>query len=113
MKTLEKLSDVSKGFKDEALVLIGFKKNTKINKCLINHSKNFTFSDINECTKHSGMCHGGRCKNTPGSFKCECPAGFMNSSDGFSCMGKYTIPEYTAKVTQEYGMFVLPGYSHI
>lgn len=59
------------------------------------------------------MCHGGSCKNTPGSFKCECPAGFIRSSDGFSCMGKYEIPEYTAKVTQEYGIFLWPGYSLI
>ncbi|XP_059151338.1 fibrillin-1-like isoform X1 [Physella acuta] len=41
--------------------------------------------DINECTMFPGMCVNGRCKNTPGSFECECYPGFAKDSFGTNC----------------------------
>ena len=43
--------------------------------------------DINEC-EFSGICPNGICKNTIGSYICNCPQGYALSSDGTSCEGK-------------------------
>jgi hypothetical protein len=32
-------------------------------------------SDINECQLDPGLCKGGTCVNTEGSFTCRCPEG--------------------------------------
>lgn len=44
-------------------------------------------TDINECVSVSGICRGGTCVNTVGSFQCECPFGHELSFDGRSCKG--------------------------
>lgn len=33
-------------------------------------------TDINECLMNPCL-HGGRCINSPGSFSCQCPEGWM------------------------------------
>lgn len=41
--------------------------------------------DIDECAETRGLCRGGRCINTPGSFRCECGPGMELSPDRLSC----------------------------
>ena len=31
--------------------------------------------DFNECEMLEGLCSGGKCVNTDGSYRCECPKG--------------------------------------
>ncbi|MGH0168605.1 UNVERIFIED_CONTAM: hypothetical protein FKN15_054833, partial [Acipenser sinensis] len=45
--------------------------------------------DIDECSTISGVCDGGECTNTAGSYVCTCPRGYITSSDGTRCMGKW------------------------
>lgn len=48
----------------------------------------FYFLDVDECGAISGVCDGGECTNTAGSYVCTCPRGFMTSPDGSRCIGK-------------------------
>lgn len=47
----------------------------------------FFYIDINECERTPGLCRGGTCRNTPGSFYCQCPPGHELSPDKLSCKG--------------------------
>nr|VZI40060.1 unnamed protein product [Spirometra erinaceieuropaei] len=40
--------------------------------------------DINECSL-PGICQGGVCKNTKGSFVCECPYGYYYNTTTLKC----------------------------
>lgn len=42
-------------------------------------------SDINECEETPGLCRGGTCINTEGSFNCHCPPGHELGPDKQSC----------------------------
>ena len=50
----------------------------------------FIIIDINECIEDISGC-GQICKNTNGSFICDCYDKFDLESDGKSCTGKYWI----------------------
>lgn len=43
--------------------------------------------DLNECALMSDICRGGDCINTDGSFRCECPIGFVLDLSGTKCIG--------------------------
>ena len=46
-------------------------------------------ADINECSQEPCLdLKYSTCKNTEGSYKCECIEGFRLSTDGSTCEGK-------------------------
>ena len=48
--------------------------------------------DINECTANPSICHSlAVCKNTLGSYICQCPKGYKLGYDQFTCVGEYII----------------------
>ena len=51
---------------------------------------NFLPKDIDECQMYQNLCHGGKCHNTDGSYKCVCPPGFKLKG-GSTCVGRSFI----------------------
>ncbi|KAK3098432.1 hypothetical protein FSP39_019409 [Pinctada imbricata] len=43
-------------------------------------------TDINECTEFPGLCDNGICRNTIGSFVCDCNQGFALDDTGTKCI---------------------------
>lgn len=44
--------------------------------------------DIDECMLDSELCVGGKCVNTDGSYRCECPPGLTMDDSGHLCVDK-------------------------
>lgn len=61
-----------------------------VDTVFLDHQKtSFCFVlDIDECATISGVCDGGECTNTAGSYVCTCPRGYVTSTDGSRCVGK-------------------------
>lgn len=53
--------------------------------CLMNPLLPFNLTDIDEC-QTAGICMNGRCLNSEGSFRCECPPGLAIDLDGRVCV---------------------------
>jgi len=48
-------------------------------------------ADVDECKENPRICNGGKCKNTPGGYVCNCTNGLLPGRDGVSCIGKFFI----------------------
>lgn len=49
------------------------------------------FADIDECTQFPGLCKNGICRNTLGSFVCECSTGLTLDFTQKNCVGKHSF----------------------
>ena len=50
----------------------------------------YMLTDINECALGNGGCQY-KCKNSGGSFTCECPEGTVLNADGKTCSNPGTV----------------------
>uniref|UniRef100_A0A803XPW0 Fibrillin-2 n=1 Tax=Meleagris gallopavo TaxID=9103 RepID=A0A803XPW0_MELGA len=65
----------------------GFIPNIRTGAC---QGKPSGISYINECSIIPGVCEGGECSNTVGSYFCLCPRGYVSSTDGSRCIDQRT-----------------------
>ena len=53
-------------------------------------------TDIDECNVDRETCTNGQCINSQGSFRCECPQGFVLGRDGRTCLGNLRVNSHQA-----------------
>lgn len=44
-------------------------------------------TDVDECRSLSDICMSGRCRNTIGSFRCDCYSGYQYTAERMACEG--------------------------
>lgn len=65
---------------------------------LCSHSQ-MNVLDVDECAAIAGLCVGGICTNTVGSYRCECPPDkVLNPATGVCEGNSYSILQYTQRL---------------
>ena len=47
------------------------------------------FEDVDECLENGRICQNGQCVNLPGTYRCDCRAGYELSFDKAFCFGEF------------------------